>query len=621
MRGIKFAGKCLLIMLIGVMAGTAFLCMAYLLPVRQENREAVWRQIESEGWYPRTSNISPAYDTYFHSYYPDVLDGSTDMIMISTSVDDSEGSPLFRAMASHSERMGNYSYYWHGYVSILRPLLFFFDLTELRILNGIGQLFLMFLLSYKIGQKKGIRYVCMLISSYVLVMPFAVNMSLQFSWVFYIGIIGTIVLLFKREFLENKLRYIYFFLVLGMFTSYFDLLTYPLFTWGAPLVWWMIMDDRSRTKGQWCGRVVATGFGWIAGYAFMWMMKWVLSTPVLKYNVFEQALNEVFYRSGTLEGEGYGLTGRLNAIYSNWRHYDYKIYAILLTGWLLWWLLHIAFKEGYAGTKRYAYFLVGASSFVWYFVLANHTQVHHFFTYRIFGIAILAFMAMALENTSKETARVSFRRKMCAWGFLGIIVSVSVPLTFLAREELFVTNGGEQFTTVPLEQGKIQVGFTSAGGVKHLGLGLECSGSRGQYLVMLWKEDVPEYQTIIPIGNEGNMQNSDVDWKLERNYEYLMTIEVQDNDKPVYAWVTANGTMPLTEFGELSIDEQTTEGQLLTGITYWCPPVSKKRLLFLACSWTGLLVAAGYTFLGERIFGARVSNADRLLNIETNLKG
>lgn len=607
MRGIKIAGKSLLLILIGVIIGTVFLCMAYLLPVNQENRNILLEQIGNEGWYPRTSNVTPAYDAHFHSFYPDVLDGSSDTIMISTSTDDAEGSPLFRAMASHSETMGNYSYYWHGYVSVLRPLLLFLDLTELRILNGICQLFLMFLLAYKIGSKKGIRYVCMLVSSYVLVMPFAVNLSLQFSWVFYIGMAGTFVLLSKHEFLEANSRYIYFFLVLGMLTSYFDLLTYPLFTWGVPLVWWLVMDDEPRTKGQWCGRVVATGLGWIAGYAFMWVMKWILATPVLGHNVFEEALNEVFFRSGALENEIYGLAGRLNAVYINWRHYEYKAYAILLAGWLLWWFLHIAAGKGTAGAKRHAYFLVGISSFVWYFVLANHTQIHHFFTYRIFGVTILAFLAMALDSVSKDAARASFRKRVCVWVFLGIAVCASVPLAFLAREELFVVNGEEEFIQIPLEQGRqIKVSFTPAFRViKHLGLGLECSGTQGQYLITLWRDDVPEYQTTIPVGKEGNMQNFDIDQELDRNHEYLLTVEVQDNDAPVDVWVTANGAMPLTEFGTLNLNGQSVEGQLLTGITYWCKPVSKMRLLFLAGSWTGLLMAAGYAFLGDRVFSSK----------------
>lgn len=346
-KTISFIGKSILFLLAGVSIGTVLLVAAYMLPVNMENRDSSYETLEKEGWYPRATVSSMSLDTYFHSLLPDILDGGTDRVMLYTALDDSAGNPLLRAMESYSVYSGSYTRYWHGYVSVLRPLMLIFDYIEFRIINGLGQLILMLALAFLIGREKGIRYVAMLVTSYVLLMPAALSMSLQFTWVFYISFLGTLVLLRKRSFFAEKNRYLFFFMSLGMLTSYFDLLTYPLVTWGIPLIWWMVMDNSDQREGFWIKHVVCSGLGWIAGYVFMWVMKWFLTTLVLGRNAFRTAIDKVLYRSGTMAGNEYSLLSRCEAIYRNWKHYEYKVYAMLLVAWLVWWILQVLRSGGW----------------------------------------------------------------------------------------------------------------------------------------------------------------------------------------------------------------------------------------------------------------------------------
>ena len=240
--------KSLILLAAGASLGTLLLTLAYMLPVSSVKRDASIEILESEGWYPRATVTTSAMYTNFHSFLPDVLDDSTDRIMLYTALDTMEGYPLVRAMNSHSEYMGNYSYYWHGYVSILRPLLLLFDYSELRILNGICQGILVLLLAFIIGKEKGPGHVLMLGTSWLLLNPSALSLSLQYTWVFYIAFGGTLVLLRKRAYFSSGLCYVYFFIAMGMLTSYFDLLTYPLLTWGIPLLWWTVLGGHREEK-------------------------------------------------------------------------------------------------------------------------------------------------------------------------------------------------------------------------------------------------------------------------------------------------------------------------------------------------------------------------------------
>lgn len=353
----KIIGKGVLMLIAGAVVGTLLLTMVYMLPVNMENRDASYETLEQEGWYPRATVTSRSMDTYFHSYFPDVLDGASDRVMLYMAMDDGTGSPLTRAMESYNDYMGeNYSRYWHGYVVLLRPLFLFFNYTELRVINGACQLLLVLILATIIGRKKGVCYVLVLATSYVLLSSIAMPLGLQFSWVFYIAHIGTLILLLKTDFIEKNHRYIYFFMALGMFTSYFDLLTYPLATWGLPLVWWIVMTERDEKESFWTDRVVFSGVSWIAGYAGMWCMKWVLATLILGRNIFESAIGRTSYWSGLQQTEESALSGRLQAIYINWKHYEYKVYGVILAAWLIWWVCRIVFRGGGKGIQSVRHF-------------------------------------------------------------------------------------------------------------------------------------------------------------------------------------------------------------------------------------------------------------------------
>lgn len=591
----KIIQKIMLLLAAGTAAGTILLTSAYLLPINQEDYGVLINKLKS-AWYPRVSELAYNQDIYFSTYLPDVLDDSSDMIMLYTALDTTEGNPLVRAMNSYSIAAGKYSYYWHGYVSVLRPLLLLFDYSELRILNGACQLLLVVLLTVLIGRRKGIGHILMLVSSYILLNTLAMPLALQYTWIFYIAYIGTYILLRNQDYFLKDSRYIYFFVCTGMLTSYFDLLTYPLFTWGMPIVWWIVMRQEQENGRFWIRQVVSTALSWITGYAGMWIMKWVLGSVILKENIFRAAFDEACLRSGIQEK--YELFNRLKAIYDNWKHYEYKVYAIVLIAWLLWWAYRTLKAGWYRSTKRYAYFLIGMSSIVWYLAFSNHVQAHHFFTYRILGVSVLAFFAMILDS-DVAGGRLDWKKRVavcCLWGGAMLL---SLPLLLLAKEKMWIHNGTyssyQQLEMTPDKMLEVEF-IPSYDKIMQIDVGVGCEGEEGQFEVTLWKEGVSEYQEVIPVAEcRTNFQMLDVAWKLEAHMPYNLSIQVVGNDKPAYVWVT-DGGMPLSEYRNLSLGGEILEGQPLAGTIYLCrDAVSRKTLLFLLMTWTGIWIAAAYT--------------------------
>lgn len=601
----QFLRNCLLILAAGILIGTVAVTLAYLCPVNEELQQRSYQSIAEEGGYPAMPYIGTG--TYFSSYLPGVLDGGTDAVMLYTAEDTSQENLLVRAMRMfNAYSQGQFTYYWQGYVVILRPLLLLFDYGEIRILNSVGQLLLVLGICCLIKRKKGTPYVFLYLTSYFLMMPMALSMSLQFTWVFYITAGGCLFVLLKPQRLE-KYGYLYFFLLLGMLTSYFDMLTYPLVTWGIPLVWWLVLQEKGRKSESYLKQVIASGISWIAGYGLMWAGKWVIAGVVLKENIMKKALDEVLFRSGTLEGEAVSLADRFTAMYENWKHYEYKLYFLLLAVWLFWVIVR-SIRRGFQESSKCAAFgLVGLSSFVWYFVLANHTQGHHFFTYRIYAVTILAVLAIALEVllpvTRKSVLFSAATLNRCAvWIILGVL---SILCVLPAKEQILAINGSAPAATYLLEEGQTaETQFTPTfSEIIEFGYGLSTHSTTGECTISILQQDSLLYQETAALAqlDRGSLyQVMPVDWKLKAGETYTMRITVQGNNREVYLGATEPGYLLLNEYRSLQIGEQEIDGQLLSGLRYWTMPTSRKTRLFIACSWLGLLAA--YFTVGKQIW-------------------
>lgn len=576
----------------GVLLGAILITLAYCIPVNQTNAQKSIDSLEGEGWYPSATQLKSSLDTYFHSYLPGVLDGATDGLMLEKATRQIEGNPLWEAM-----NMEGYTYYWHGYVVILRVLLLFMDYEQFRFLNCILQLMMMFFVAHFIWEKKGQRYALALLTSYFLMMPMAMFLSLQFSWIFYIAMALSLLICYRHTWFTEK-RIPYIFVIVGMLTSFFDLLTYPLYTWAFPLLLLILLSEDGQKALNYVKTVVVSGLGWILGYAGMWFGKWALAGWIVHRNVIQEAWKEVLFRSGS--EESLNLIARLEALYDNWKHYEYPLYTALLAIWLTWFIYkslngktQIVRQE-----KNGAYLLITLSSFVWYFVLANHTLGHHFFTYRIWGVAITGILflfcgsiAICKDNCSGRDRIYTF----CKWGILCIL---AVMLTLTAREDVSVLNGNVEYQEIELPKGEqIEEEFLpSFPRVKNFAMGIRTESVKGQCIIEIRDDEKTLYELNWKLAELADTEyvQVPVDWNFKRDSNYRIVIHLEENEGPVYLRFTKDNVNPMLELGVAKIGGDIISGQLTSGIVYSYRPLSKYTLLFLTISWLGLLTALSF---------------------------
>lgn len=590
----KFVGllKVLAMIVAGVLLGAILITLVYCIPVNQTNAQKSIDSLEGEGWYPSATQLKSSLDTYFHSYLPGVLDGATDGLMLAKATRQIEGNPLWEAM-----NMEGYTYYWHGYVVILRVLLLFMDYEQFRFLNCILQLMMMFFVAHFIWEKKGQRYALALLTSYFLMMPMAMFLSLQFSWIFYIAMALSLLICYRHTWFTEK-RIPYIFVIAGMLTSFLDLLTYPLYTWAFPLFLLILLSEDGQKALNYVKTVVVSGLCWILGYAGMWFGKWALAGWIVHRNVIQEAWKEVLFRSGS--EESLNLIARLEALYDNWKHYEYPLYTALLAIWLTWFIYkslngktQIVRQE-----KNGAYLLITLSSFVWYFVLANHTLGHHFFTYRIWGMAITGILflfcgsiAICKDNCSGRDRIYTF----CKWGILCIL---AVMLTLTAREDVSVLNGNVEYQEIELPKGEQieEEFFPSFPRVKNFAMGIRTESVKGQCIIEIRDDEKTLYELNWKLAELADTEyvQVPVDWNFKRDSNYRIVIHLEENEGPVYLRFTKDNVNPMLELGVAKIGGDIISGQLTSGIVYSYRPLSKYTLLFLTISWLGLLTALSF---------------------------
>lgn len=387
--------------------------VVYLLPTAPmgAHLEQSIPVFQEEGSYPRQFN-----------WCSSTLDNFTDAIMLLTAVYDGEEPPLDKAMNLYYETVGNeiapvpslleygsetgttvthrYTRYWGGYLVYLKPLLSMMNYRQIRLLNLILQTGLTLLLLFLLKKKGGGRFILPLLLT-LGQLPFTTSaQSLTYSDIFYLSVAGSCVLLWKWEKWTGSQKLPFLFLGLGILTSFFDFLTYPLASFGIPVcLYFCLKRDTDFLKSF--KAFVLFGFAWGMGYAGMWAGKWVAASALTGQDAVGEALSSVLVRSGSVLEEGVPIP-LLDTILRNVGEWARNPCVIL--SWLFCLVtLMLLFKNGtFDNLGRHLIFLLVAGlPLAWYIVVRNHSYVHYFFTYKemvIFAFAIMCFFTKSISR-------------------------------------------------------------------------------------------------------------------------------------------------------------------------------------------------------------------------------
>ena len=308
-----------------------------------------------------------------------------------------------------------YLRYWHGSLSIVRPLLVWFNIGEIyKILGTVIWLLtgsMVILLVRKGFGKEAVAFVLALIMVSVWFVP----LCLEFMWMFLVMAIVSLITIN----LSLKKRYQLMpvlFLCVGMVTVFLDFLTTETITLLIPLMFVLMIQHRQKSGTHDWALAAKSVVLWGTGYIGMWITKWAFAAFVLKRNIAPYLQDNITFHLG--------LSNRLSMRFSWWTSirlnvrnlltFNYGILGTILTLLLFVCLVFLPILLGRTTLKRkiqtqwmILYLIIGMVPYLRYVVLSPHSIEHAWFTYRAQAASI-----MALILAFYELVDINFKQKL-----------------------------------------------------------------------------------------------------------------------------------------------------------------------------------------------------------------
>lgn len=308
----------------------------------------------------------------------------------------------FLQQGSQGLYLKNYAKYWHGYLIYLKPLLICMTWENAEKFLLAAQILLMgAVLAAAWYRKKpylGLGAVC----AFLFMKPVRIWYSLAMSVCWTITLAAILVLILSYDRIRSKNRQEEVFLMIGILTAYMDFLTYPVVTLGVPLCVWLVQS--MEEEGRWQNRIKKVFWVcacWIAGYIGMWGMKWVVSEITCATGALRDAAWSVIYRTSPLDGYQSFFSGISRTFDSVIEQYDSVWYGIALSLLVLAALVSAVVCLVKARCAKWAATMVCLAvtalfPFGWMVLTQNHTAIHCVFTFRIFGVTVMALWCMTV---------------------------------------------------------------------------------------------------------------------------------------------------------------------------------------------------------------------------------
>ncbi|MBP5606949.1 MAG: hypothetical protein J6X66_01595 [Lachnospiraceae bacterium] len=310
-----------------------------------------------------------------------------------------ENENLREALLEEKEANRQYLRYWHGSITVVRPLLTIFTLKEIYAFNAAVMVVL--LIAYIVIMIKNRAYVPLagMLAALVLTQVWFVPLSLEYTWTVMLMLIFAIAAFILAKAGKSSL-YGCLFVIAGVTTNYFDFLTTETLTLTVPLLLIMWVEAKKVDSKKLWPLVIRSALCWGLSYVLMWLLKWGLAGAVLGenplpyitehveerlgggigLNLWDYLWGAIFRNVSCLFPLEYGTTGKLTAI-------------ALVIGYL--YLISVYRKSTFDKKIIMIYGAAALLPYVRYLVLHNHSFIHCFFTYRaqIATVMALAFIA------------------------------------------------------------------------------------------------------------------------------------------------------------------------------------------------------------------------------------
>lgn len=317
---------------------------------------------------------------------------------------------LFLSVMQGDAPNTGYTRYWHGTAGLMRIFHLFTDIHGVKIVG-------MVCLALLIGRTLWVLVraghwdlgLCLLISL-VLVQIWNLRLSVEYQPCFLICFAlcpGFLRLEKRGDFYLNLLA-----IISGTLTAFFDFLTTETVTLLIPLI--LVVAIRSRecrleSPQNVMGALLRCGLCWVLAYLGTFVAKWCAVSLVTGENHVLSAMTSVGQRVGGVVTEGntnkipgmlMAIGSNLSVIFEGTSRTEYRMAVsnlVILAGLIfLVYRMYRVRQKPRPGT--FFILMLGSTVLLRFGVLANHSYLHSFFTYRALASTILSVLVAMLLN-------------------------------------------------------------------------------------------------------------------------------------------------------------------------------------------------------------------------------
>lgn len=306
----------------------------------------------------------------------------------------------------------DYTRYWHGSMTVIRPLLTFTDLGGIKVISAVVMLILLGMSGFMLIRRKNTVCFILLLLSLILVQVFFVPFSLEFIIAFMVTLL---LLPLYIRFSKSDNMVLLLSVIGGTLIAFTDFLTTETITLLIPLI--VVLFTRVRENEQYSFKnglslCVKSGIGWILAYAATFITKWVLATAVTGVDKFSLALSSFFERTnGSVDEFENPFEQVFSALFSNFSMLfptpekispAAVVFSILI--YILLPLVLVILMNRKKKINISALFVILAFiPLLRFMALSNHSYLHNFFTYRALSATIFALLSAVWVSVDKKS--------------------------------------------------------------------------------------------------------------------------------------------------------------------------------------------------------------------------
>lgn len=322
------------------------------------------------------------------------------MIMMRYASGYTASNGIYESVFKNLEAKSDYSRYWHGQIVYIKPLLMFFNINEIKIINSALIISLTLYLLYLLFKKSKKMFIAFLISS-ISILFFIVPLCFEFFFCYLIMLIVSIITV--KSLNKNDSFFFGLMIISGALTSFMDFLSCETLTLSVPLLLRFYFNNHNKNvdfKEQFFF-IFKTGFSWGVGYGVTFIVKWLLTVLLLGTRQIANILACISIRTGNPAQMNF--FGYLSVIYTLLtRIFPFSLISDSILKFGLICLLFVLLVIFVFTKEKRKYFilllfiaLIPIARFVFLFA---HSFIHSFMTYRAFLPTLMIIMIILLEG-------------------------------------------------------------------------------------------------------------------------------------------------------------------------------------------------------------------------------